>query len=94
MQVTWVDLSDLERDHLADLGVREGALVHVVQCGAFGGRVIAVGSDRIAIDGATSACIGVTPATAGSEKGDEETACHVPVVVPGGPVDLPTPRVR
>jgi len=60
-EVRWVDLEDDERARLREIGVREGAVVHVVHCGAFGARVIAVGSDRIAIDGRTCACIGVTP---------------------------------
>ncbi|MDR2722394.1 MAG: ferrous iron transport protein A [Cellulomonadaceae bacterium] len=58
-RVRWVDLEGTERDRLRELGVREGALVHVIHCGAFGGRVIAVGSDRFAIDGKTCACIDV-----------------------------------
>ncbi|WP_425956940.1 FeoA family protein [Xylanimonas sp. McL0601] len=60
-EVRWVDLDEDERARLRELGLREGAVVHVVHCGAFGGRVIAVGSDRFAIDGRTCACIGVVP---------------------------------
>ena len=72
-EIRWVDLDEEERVRLRDLGVREGAVVHVIHCGAFGARVIAVGSDRLALDGRTCACIGVlpldaarTPALAGS----------------------------
>ncbi len=61
VEVRWVDLDDDERARLRVLGVREGAVVQVVHCGAFGGRVIAVGSDRLAIDGRTCACISVLP---------------------------------
>ncbi len=64
VEVSWVELDDAERARLRELGLREGAVVHVVHCSAFGGRVIAVGSDRLAIDGRTCACIGVTPLAA------------------------------
>ncbi|QAY62863.1 ferrous iron transport protein A [Xylanimonas allomyrinae] len=60
-EVRWVDLDDEERTRLRELGLREGAVVHVVHCGAFGSRVVAVGADRFAIDGRTCACIGVDP---------------------------------
>ena len=61
VEVGWVDLDDDSRARLREIGIREGAVVHVVHCGAFGNRVVAVGSDRIALDGRTCACIGVTP---------------------------------
>ncbi|WP_050758186.1 FeoA family protein [Xylanimonas cellulosilytica] len=62
-EVRWIDLADDERARLRELGLREGAVVHVVHCGAFGGRVVAVGADRFAIDGRTCSCIDVTPLT-------------------------------
>ena len=58
-----LDLDPGERTRLAELGIREDAVVHVIRCAAFGGRVIAVGADRFAIDGRTCACIDVTPMT-------------------------------
>jgi len=57
--VRWIDLDDDERARMRELGIREGAVLHVVNCGAFGSRVVAVGSDRFAIDGRTCACIAV-----------------------------------
>jgi len=61
VRVRWVDLDDGERARLRELGIREGAVLHVVNCGAFGARVVAIGSDRFAIDGRTCACIAVIP---------------------------------
>jgi len=61
VEVRWVDLADDERVRMRELGIREGAILHVVNCGAFGARVVAIGSDRFAIDGRTCACISVIP---------------------------------
>ena len=61
VEVRWIDLEDGERTRLRELGIREGALLHVVNCGAFGAKVVALGSDRFAIDGRTCACIAVIP---------------------------------
>ena len=61
--VEWLDLDPADRTRLRELGIREGAVVHVIQCAAFNGRVIAVGSDRFAVDGRTCACITVKPLT-------------------------------
>ena len=61
VEVQWIDLEDGERTRLRELGIREGALLHVVNCGAFGAKVVALGSDRFAIDGRTCACIAVLP---------------------------------
>ncbi|MDR0482079.1 MAG: ferrous iron transport protein A [Cellulomonadaceae bacterium] len=58
--VEWVNLEPDERQRLRELGIAEGATVHVIHCGMFGSRVIAVGSDRFAIDGKTCACIQVS----------------------------------
>jgi ferrous iron transport protein A len=56
-KVRSIDLPEAERRRLRELGVGPNAIVQVVQCGLFRSRVIAVGSDRIAIDGRTCACI-------------------------------------
>jgi len=61
VEVRWIDLDEDERNRLRELGIREGAVLHVVNCGAFGSKVVALGSDRFAIDGRTCACIAVLP---------------------------------
>jgi len=62
VKVRSLDLDDEERSRMRELGIREGAVLHVVNCGAFGSKVVAIGSDRFAIDGRTCACIMVTAA--------------------------------
>ena len=64
VEVRWIDLDDGERNLLRELGIREGAVLHIVNCGASGARVVALGSDRFAIDGHTCACIAVLPQSA------------------------------
>ncbi|KGM12835.1 FeoA family protein [Cellulomonas bogoriensis] len=44
---------------LEELGVRPGTTVQVVQRTPFGGRVLAVGADRIAVDRATALMVTV-----------------------------------
>lgn len=61
VEVQWIDLADAERNRLRELGIREGAVLHIVNCGAFGAKVVALGADRFAIDGQTCACIAVVP---------------------------------
>jgi len=61
VEVQWIDLDDNERTRLRELGIREGAVLHVVNCGAAGTKVVALGADRFAIDGQTCACIAVVP---------------------------------
>jgi ferrous iron transport protein A len=62
-RVSWIDVQDEERTRMRELGLAEGSVVHVIHCGAFGSRVVAVGADRFAVDGRTCACIGVEPIT-------------------------------
>ena len=38
---------------LATLGVAPGATIEIVQRTAFGGRVVAIGADRVALDNGT-----------------------------------------
>lgn len=66
VEVRWLDLDDDERARMRELGIREGALLHVINCGAFGAKVVAIGSDRFAIDGRTCACIAVATPDANS----------------------------
>ncbi|MDR2703785.1 MAG: ferrous iron transport protein A [Cellulomonadaceae bacterium] len=61
VEVSWLDLNADERARMRELGIREGTVIHVVNCGAFGSKVIAIGADRFAIDGRTCACISVIP---------------------------------
>jgi ferrous iron transport protein A len=51
---------------LREVGVRVGTTVRVTNVAPFGGRVVAIGASRVAVDGATAAVIGVTGATAPS----------------------------
>lgn len=60
------------RLRLSELGLRPGALVKVTHRAAFGGRVVAVGADRFAVDGKTCAQIDVSPA-------DTQITSFVPV---------------
>lgn len=63
LEVIAVDLGALGRGpalgRLGELGLRVGASVRVVQRGAFGGHVLAIGSSRLAIDQACAARISV-----------------------------------
>ncbi|NMM32357.1 MAG: ferrous iron transport protein A [Cellulomonas sp.] len=52
-RVVAVDLEHSTRLRLSELGLRVGALVRVTHRAAFGGRVVAIGADRFAIDGRT-----------------------------------------
>lgn len=57
VRVTDVRLDDGMRRRCRELGLRPGVVVHVTHRAAFGGRVVAVGADRFAIDGRTCACV-------------------------------------
>lgn len=61
VRVVQVDLDSPYRRRFAELGLAPGAVVHVTHRAAFGGRVVGVGADRLAIDAATCARIVVTP---------------------------------
>jgi ferrous iron transport protein A len=57
-------LDDAARLRMCEIGLRPGAVVRVVQCAAFGGRVIACGHQRFALDAATAAALRGTQLTA------------------------------
>jgi ferrous iron transport protein A len=59
VKVTLVDLPHEHEQRLAALGVGRGATVRVTHRAGFGGRVLAVGADRIALDAATCGRIAV-----------------------------------
>jgi ferrous iron transport protein A len=64
-RVVAVDLEHSTRLRLSELGLRVGAIVWVTHRAAFGGRVVAIGADRFAVDGRTCARIELeTPAEA------------------------------
>ncbi|AKV56162.1 ferrous iron transport protein A [Bifidobacterium actinocoloniiforme DSM 22766] len=54
IEICRIDLSSAYRFRLRELGFREHERVRVIQKANFGGRVIAHGSERIALDGATA----------------------------------------
>jgi ferrous iron transport protein A len=56
-RVLAVDIPDAARFRAGELGLRPGALVRVTHRAAFGGRVVAVGAARFAVDAATCARI-------------------------------------
>ncbi len=55
VRLAWVDLAVTERLRLAELGIRAGALVTVLARTAGGGRVLGIGTSRVALDRATAA---------------------------------------
>ena len=63
-RVVAVDLDHGMRLRLSELGLRVGARIRVTHRAAFGGRVVAIGADRFAVDARTCACIAVEPAHA------------------------------
>ncbi len=65
-RVVAVDLEQGTRLRLSELGLRSGALVRVTHHAAFGGRVVAVGADRFAVDAATCARIQVDQPLSGT----------------------------
>lgn len=58
-RVVAVDLEHGVRLRLSELGLRVGALVRVTHRAAFGGRVVAIGTDRFAVDARTCSRIQV-----------------------------------
>lgn len=61
--ISHVSLDDRHRFRLAELGLNTGTELHVTQRSVFGGRVVACGSERLAVDGATAGAIEVQPVT-------------------------------
>lgn len=57
--VDGIDLDERHRFRLCEIGLAPGAGLRVVQRGAFGGRVIAFGDERVAVDGATARAVRV-----------------------------------
>lgn len=57
--VDGIDLDERHRFRLCEIGLAPGAGLWVVQRGAFGGRVIAFGDERVAVDGATARAVRV-----------------------------------
>ncbi|GIG26841.1 FeoA family protein [Cellulomonas denverensis] len=62
-RVVDVGLPVPQRRRLAELGLRPGAVLRVTQRAAFGGRVVALGAERFAVDAATCARVEVGPVT-------------------------------
>ncbi|RBP99028.1 FeoA family protein [Bifidobacterium xylocopae] len=54
MEICRIDLSSAYRFRLRELGFREHERIRVIQKANFGGRVVAHGTERIAVDGATA----------------------------------------
>ncbi|HEY3436325.1 MAG TPA: FeoA family protein [Actinotalea sp.] len=61
VEVLEVSTAPGARLRMREVGLRTGAVVRVTQHGPFGGRVVAVGGSRIAVDAATAAGISVRP---------------------------------
>ncbi|WP_263118237.1 FeoA family protein [Cellulomonas sp. RIT-PI-Y] len=61
-RVATVTLPTSQRLRLAEMGLRPGAVLRVTQRAAFGGRVVALGAERFAVDAATCALIQVEAA--------------------------------
>lgn len=58
-QVLAISVAAEPRLRMREVGLRVGSTVRVTQRAPFGGRVVAVGASRIALDGATAARIQV-----------------------------------
>lgn len=54
MVITGIDLDSRHGFRLEELGLRRGTTIRVVQRSAFGGRVLARGPERIAVDAGTA----------------------------------------
>ena len=52
--VDGIDLDDRHRFRLCEIGLAPGAGLRVMQRSAFGGRVVAFGNERVAVDGGTA----------------------------------------
>ncbi|MGN8247181.1 FeoA family protein [Cellulomonas soli] len=64
VRVVGIGLDEGMRRRCRELGLHPGVVVHVTHRAAFGGRVVAVGADRFALDGRT--CAQVTVEAIGS----------------------------
>lgn len=62
MAITAIGVDERHRFRMLELGLRAGTVIRVVQRASFGGRVVAKGTERIALDGRTASLIAVTPA--------------------------------
>ncbi|PAU69182.1 Ferrous iron transport protein A [Bifidobacterium italicum] len=62
MAITAIDVDERHRFRMLELGLRAGTVIRVVQRANFGGRVVARGTERIALDGRTASRITVAPA--------------------------------
>ena len=67
VEVVSLDVPGVAQLRLREVGMRVGTTVRVTNVAPFGGRVVAIGASRIALDGATVAVIGVTFAGMPSE---------------------------
>lgn len=59
--ITGIDIDERYRFRMLELGLRAGSIIRVTQHSNFHGRVIAKGTERIAIDGVTARHIFVEP---------------------------------
>ncbi len=66
--MTGTSLDDRHAFRLEEMGLRKGTMLTVIQRTNFGGRVVAYGTQRIAIDGGTARGIFVTPAASGCQS--------------------------
>lgn len=65
VRLTGVGLAAADRLRLAELGLRVGAVVTVAGRTAGGGRILAFGHSRVALDGRTAARLAGEPLTPG-----------------------------
>ncbi|WP_432624398.1 FeoA family protein [Bifidobacterium sp.] len=66
-----VDLDDRHRFRLREIGLARGVELQVIQRGVFGGRVIAFGGERVALDGNTARAVHVRIARGEAERNNE-----------------------
>lgn len=59
-EVLAVGVPDAAQLRLREVGIREGSTIRVTHLAPFGGRVLAVGASRIALDRATADLIDVS----------------------------------
>ncbi|MBD3778560.1 FeoA family protein [Cellulomonas sp. ES6] len=64
-RVLAVDVDATARLRVGELGLRPGAVVRVTHRAAFGGRVVAIGAQRFAVDAATCARVRVSDLAGG-----------------------------